>query len=88
MVRGSAVSQLNPSTLTHGQLLWIVLNSEIDYDERRAGQCGECRAREDSPTTRICGTCGKQFVNLVDSGQISEEQRKEIQEAAELARSG
>lgn len=81
MVRSTAIHKFNPDTLTHGQILWISLNNAIDADEHRAGLCGECLEKHDSPTT-TCSQCGK----VTGSSEMSEEMRNKVKEAARFAR--
>lgn len=82
MVRGSAVSQFDPAKLTHGQILWITLNIEIDNEEQKAGQCQECRLKSEH---RHCSTCGKIMPNME---ALDDETRAAVREAAEIASKG
>lgn len=82
MVRGAAISQFSPTALTHGQILWIALNNEIDAEEQKVNQCEECRMKSQH---RHCVSCGKVMASV---DHLDEETREALKEAAKLAGGG
>lgn len=82
MVRGSAVSQFDPASLTHGRILWIACNIEIDRIEKEQAECQECSMKRE---IKHCPSCGKGMGRKVDTSDLPDEIQEEIREAAKMA---